>query len=123
MGTGKQGAEEAQTNNAGTQNETDLGTETVTDLGTETVTDLGTQTVTDLAVDDTTGFSGGTENVGETSVEIDVEELIAELESESGYRGADEKSARKRLEEVLEERRVAHELEDIEDFETVGSTD
>jgi hypothetical protein len=57
-------------------------------------------------------------NVGETSVEIDVEELIAELEADSGIKcQSSEQLARKRLEAVLEQRRAARELEDIDEFD------
>ena len=59
-----------------------------------------------------------TDNVGETSVEINVEDLIAEIEAESGSqsdpRGS---STRKRLDEILDEKRAARELEDFEDLE------
>lgn len=58
-----------------------------------------------------------TANVGETSVEIDVEELIAELEADCGVSSGDcETDPRKRLEQLLEERRAARELEDIDEF-------
>lgn len=58
-----------------------------------------------------------TANVGETSVEIDVEELIAELEADSGVSTCSkEPDPRKRLENILEERRAARELEEIDEF-------
>ncbi len=58
-----------------------------------------------------------TANVGETSVEIDVEELIAELEADSGKSaGSHDEDPRKRLERILEERRAARELEEIDEF-------
>ncbi len=58
-----------------------------------------------------------TANVGETSVEIDVEELIAELEADSGKSaGSRDEDPRKRLERILEERRAARELEEIDEF-------
>ncbi len=58
-----------------------------------------------------------TANVGETSVEIDVEELIAELEADTGTSaGSSETDPRKRIEKLLEERRAARELEEIDDF-------
>jgi hypothetical protein len=58
-----------------------------------------------------------TANVGETSVEIDVEELIAELEADSGISsGSSEEDPRKRLEKILEERRAARDLEEIDEF-------
>lgn len=58
-----------------------------------------------------------TANVGETSVEIDVEELIAELEADTGTSaGSRETDPRKRIEKLLEERRAARELEEIDEF-------
>lgn len=58
------------------------------------------------------------DNVGEQSVEINVESLIAELEAES-HRGRtrDVQCARRKLEDYLEHKRVAHDIEDFEDFE------
>ena len=60
----------------------------------------------------------GTDNVGEASVEINVEELIRELESDpfgdTLYRGGD---AKHRLEELMELRRAKLELEDFDDYE------
>jgi len=59
-----------------------------------------------------------TDNVGEISVEIDVEELIAELEAESGNdHDQQEQSTRKKLEDILEAKRAEHELDEIDDFE------
>lgn len=71
--------------------------------------DLETGTDTEVA---------GTDNVGEQSVEINVEGLIAELEAETRQVGKpDIISARRKLEDYLERKRVAHDLEDFEDFE------
>lgn len=57
------------------------------------------------------------DNVGEASVEINVEGLIAELEAESRFVSKpDMISARRKLEEFLERRRVAREIEDFDDF-------
>jgi len=58
------------------------------------------------------------DNVGEQSVEINVENLIAELEAES-HRGRkpDVHCARRKLEDYLERKRIAHDIEDFEDFE------
>lgn len=56
-------------------------------------------------------------NVGEISVEIDVDELIAELEADSGLSSdSNEQDPRKRLEDILEKRRAARELEEIDEF-------
>ncbi|MGI9343972.1 MAG: hypothetical protein ACR2QV_14120 [Gammaproteobacteria bacterium] len=59
------------------------------------------------------------DNVGDPSVELDVEEIVAEMEAEMGTPSPrDGKDARKRLEELLEERRAAREMGEIEDFVT-----
>ena len=59
-----------------------------------------------------------TDNVGEQSIEINVENLIAEIEAES-QQGTppDVRCARRKLEDYLERRRIAQEIEDFEDFE------
>ncbi|MBL8202329.1 MAG: hypothetical protein JNK40_15285 [Chromatiales bacterium] len=58
-----------------------------------------------------------TDNVGEQSIEINVESLIAELEAESRHGKAPEiHCARRKLEDYLERKRIAQELEDFEDF-------
>jgi hypothetical protein len=44
-----------------------------------------------------------TDNVGDVSVEINVEELIADIESENDEDAARKKEVRRRLEEVAEE--------------------
>jgi hypothetical protein len=59
-----------------------------------------------------------TDNVGDISVEVNVEDLIAQLESESkGGPGAPGSSARRRIEDILDEKRVAREIQDLEDFD------
>ena len=59
-----------------------------------------------------------TDNVGEVSVEINVEDLIAEFESDpSDSDRGNGHCARKRLEEILEEKRVHRDLMDMEDYE------
>ena len=58
-----------------------------------------------------------TDNVGGASVEINVDELIAEIEAESGITADhNETCARKKLEKLIEEKRVARELEEIDEF-------
>ena len=58
-----------------------------------------------------------TDNVGEISVEINVEDLISELEGDLGIDPSCKVSpSRKRLDEVLEERKIARELEEMDDF-------
>ena len=57
------------------------------------------------------------DNIGEPSIEINVEGLIAELEAGSRFVSKpDMISARRKLEEFLEQRRVAREIEDFDDF-------
>ena len=58
-----------------------------------------------------------TDNVGEQSIEINVESLIAELEAESQHgKAPDMQCARRKLEDFLERKRIARDLEDFEDF-------
>jgi hypothetical protein len=59
-----------------------------------------------------------TDNIGEQSVEINVEGLIAELQAETRKAGKPEViSARRKLEDFLERKRIAQDLEDFEDFQ------
>ncbi|HHQ14594.1 MAG TPA: hypothetical protein ENK16_06160 [Chromatiales bacterium] len=59
-----------------------------------------------------------TDNVGATSVELDVNQLIAEMEAEGlPTDHLQDCAARKRLEELLEEKRISESLADFEDFE------
>ena len=59
-----------------------------------------------------------TDNVGDASVEINVEELIHELEAENGTsRPGRELAAKRRLEELMEKKRAKRELEDFDDYE------
>ena len=59
-----------------------------------------------------------TDNVGDPSVEINVEELIHELEVQDvTSRLGSEQAAKRRLEELMEQKRAKRELEDFEDYE------
>jgi hypothetical protein len=58
-----------------------------------------------------------TDNVGDISVEVNVEDLIAQIESESKGGTAPDGSARRKIEDILEEKRVAREIMDLEDFD------
>jgi len=59
----------------------------------------------------------GTDNVGDPSVEINIEELLQTLEAESLSNGQKHPSgARHRLEELMESRRAKRELEDFDDY-------
>jgi hypothetical protein len=67
-----------------------------------------------------TGDGDGDENdnVGDPSVEINVESLIRELEADGYVDRIDrEKTTRKRLEELMERKRAIRELEDFDDYE------
>ena len=55
------------------------------------------------------------DNIGETSVEFDVEELIAELEAETPTSVDHNEQAHKRLEKILEQRQAAREVADFDD--------
>lgn len=68
----------------------------------------------EIAPDDTIVFSTakGSDNVGDVSVEINVEELIAEFERSQDDEVARRKEIRRRLEEIREQREAMKELED-----------
>jgi hypothetical protein len=56
-------------------------------------------------------------NVGDPSVELNVDEIVAELEADMGIEASDHgQDARKRLESLLEERRAARELDELDEF-------
>ena len=58
-----------------------------------------------------------TDNVGDISVEVNVEDLIAQIESESKGGPAPDGLARRKIEDILEEKRVAREIMDLDDFD------
>ncbi len=58
-----------------------------------------------------------TDNVGDISVEVNVEDLIAQIESESKTSAAADGSARRKIEDILEEKRVQREIMDLDDFD------
>ena len=59
-----------------------------------------------------------TDNVGEPSVEIDLNALMAEVEAEGASKQPiKEADKRKRLEEMLEQKRVERELRELENFD------
>jgi hypothetical protein len=58
-----------------------------------------------------------TDNVGDASVEINVEELIHELEGDGVVRPGREQAAKRRLEELMEKKRSKRDLEDFDDYE------
>ena len=59
-----------------------------------------------------------TDNVGDPSVEINVEELLHSLEQEAGSKNSGQSGplARQRLEELMESRRARRDLEDFDDY-------
>ncbi len=77
----------------------------------------------DLDEDDTDDDSSdyepakGSDNIGDVSVEINVEELIAELEGSADSSAARRKEVRRRLEEIREQREAMKELEDTFSFD------
>jgi hypothetical protein len=58
-----------------------------------------------------------TDNVGDPSVEINVEELINELEVDGVTRPCGEQAAKRRLEELMERKRAKRDLEDFDDYD------
>jgi hypothetical protein len=58
-----------------------------------------------------------TDNVGDPSVEINVEALIHELEVDGVTRPGREQAAKRRLEELMERKRSQRDLEDFDDYE------
>jgi flagellar motility protein MotE (MotC chaperone) len=68
----------------------------------------------EVVSDDTIVFSSakGSDNIGDVSVEINVEELIAEFERSQDDEAARRKEIRRRLEEIREQREAMKELED-----------
>ena len=59
-----------------------------------------------------------TDNIGDPSIEINVEDLIHELEADGLVSRIDkEKNTRKRLEELMEQKRARSELEDFDDYD------
>ena len=72
----------------------------------------------DFEEDEPTIVRESTDNIGDVSVEINVEDLIHELEIDgilSTKNGHEQ--ARRRLEEIMEQKRAAQELEDFEDYD------
>jgi len=59
-----------------------------------------------------------TDNVGDPSVEINIEELLSELESDGLIADcASEDKAKRRLEDLMEQRRARQALEDFDDYD------
>ena len=75
------------------------------------------ETFDDEDTEDVENDDPATDNVGDPSVEINVEELLQTLESELPA-GLEHKvsGARHRLEELMESRRAKRDLEDFDDY-------
>jgi hypothetical protein len=74
----------------------------------------------DLETDesDQDNLDDDSDNIGDPSIEINVEELIHELEADGLVSLIDkEKNTRRRLEELMEQKRAMRELEDFDDYE------
>jgi len=61
--------------------------------------------------------TGVTDNVGDVSVEINVEELVAEIEASQGDDAHMKMEIRKRLEEIQEQKAAASELDNTFDID------
>ena len=57
------------------------------------------------------------DNVGDVSVEINVEELVAEIEASQGDDAHKKKEIRKRLEEIQEQKQASREIGDTFNFD------
>jgi hypothetical protein len=71
----------------------------------------------DAEDEETEAEAAETDNVGDPSVEINVEELIHELEVDGVTRPGREQAAKRRLEELMEQKRAKRELEDFDDYD------
>jgi len=72
----------------------------------------------DLEEGEETIDGSGTDNVGDPSVEINVEELITELEAEGLIdHTISERATRLRLEELMDIRRAKQDLADFDDYD------
>lgn len=77
----------------------------------------------DQSVDDTQETEAisekDTDNVGDASVELNVEELINELEADGLLTACTSEHAvkKRRLEELMEQRRSRRDLEDFDDYD------
>ena len=67
--------------------------------------------------EDSSEAAAETDNVGDASVEINVEELIHELEVDNGSHLGREQAAKRRLEELMEKKRSKRDLEDFDDYD------
>ncbi len=61
--------------------------------------------------------TGATDNIGDVSVEINVEELVAEIEASQGDDAHMKMEIRKRLEKIQEQKAAAKELDNTFDID------
>ena len=61
--------------------------------------------------------TGATDNVGDVSVEINVEELVAEIEASQGDDAHMKMEIRKRLEEIQEQKAASKEIDNTFDID------
>ena len=73
---------------------------------------LGEESEDTIVVED----PGDVDNVGDISVEINVEELVAKIEAGEGDAAENQKEIRKRLDELEEQRREEAELDSTYNF-------
>jgi hypothetical protein len=81
-----------------------------------TVVDEDSDADSDVTSDVDADADAESDNVGDVSVEINVEDLIAQIES-AERKGMSPGSARRKLEDYLEERRTSRDIMDFEDYE------
>ena len=82
---------------------------------------MSTQTASDVEVEHDTDEEeqvdeAATDNVGDPSVEINVQELINEIEQEASGTAGPGADARRRLDEIMERKRIEREISDYDDF-------
>ena len=80
------------------------------------VADEDSGTDNEVASDVDADVDVDSDNVGDVSVEINVEDLIAQIES-AERKGMSPGSARRKLEDYLEQRRTSRDIMDFEDYE------
>jgi hypothetical protein len=78
-------------------------------------TEMDNEAFTDTIIVDETKLA--TDNVGEASVQLDVESLVAEFEAEASVGVDSDGRVRRKLEAVLERKRRHEELVDFNDYE------
>jgi hypothetical protein len=71
----------------------------------------------EAAAEESEPAAEATDNVGDPSVEINVEELIHELEVDGVVQPGKEQAAKRRLELLMEEKRAKRDLEDFDDYD------